>query len=1052
MKMIIDSPSPQATHTIGMALGGLLRAIPAVVLLTGDLGAGKTALTKAMVEGMGITELVTSPTYTLVNAYGEEPLKCTYRIFNEEKGGYIWLYMQGAVMKEADGAKLCYVSYTDVTEERRNQKRLIHAKKRITTLKQKAETALKSYQTLMNTVPGGIALYEIDHGRVLTKYYNDGLCALSGYTREERDAICKEDAMALTYEEDVPALRRAMFRAAADKSDIHATYRIKTKSGTPRYISLNASYLPGKNKNPEFHAVFTDVDEMKRLEEAVNEQQLRYQVAIKSSGINIWEYNIQTDCLTVISNSTRIKQNCYIIENYVASTVEHDYVREDSLTAFYSIFERLKKGAKEVTEDIWYKTTAAAGWWCERVTYTTVFDGEGIPLKAFGAGKDVTREKEAVRKFKEEVNYRTAIQGNNLGAIKIDLTQNVIVEGESYFPVVNAWIKAGNADCYFEKNAELISTLQPEDDYVAHFNRKALINRFSGGEYMLSINFTRLLNEHQICWLKYNVHLAKNPENDHVMAFISTNDITDDQVMKMIMETVGKTDYEFFVVVDGSIDSASDYGSWQKERLFEPAQSFELRSEVLARRNVCPEDLERVVASCKIDNIMAHIQTGDVYKINYSRVDQRGERRRKQLQFTLIHQGRKTFLMTRIDVNEVFTQQAQAQKVLQTALERAESATRAKTDFLSRMSHDIRTPLNAVIGLSELGATSHSVEEMQNYYKQIETSGKYLLSIINDVLDMSRIEANTLVLHPTVVYLPTFIQDTLDIVKPMMEEKHIAIQIVQKGIAALYLRFDTTYLRQVVVNLLSNAVKFTPCGGHIELSLENISRRGNIVHNCMTVRDNGIGIGKEFLSKVFVPFEQENSQNDMTRKGTGLGLSIVKSIIDLMGGTIEVESEKGKGTAFIIHWDLEVAAPEEGAPKGEKPVEREGSLDGRRILLCEDHPLNTQIAKKLLEKKGVTVTHAENGQRALAAFKAAQEEDYDAILMDIRMPVMDGLAATRAIRKLDRRDAKTIPIIAMTANAFHEDREQSLNAGMNDHLAKPIEPEKLYRTLEHYMK
>ncbi|MDD3164362.1 MAG: PAS domain-containing protein, partial [Oscillospiraceae bacterium] len=253
------------------------------------------------------------------------PLNYTYRFFNDRKGAYIWLYMQASVMQQPDGVKLCYASFTDVTEERRNREQLINAQNSIQALQKQAEETLGNYQTLVNTMPGGIALYEIDGERVLTKFYSDGLCALSGYSREERDAICAEDAMALTYEEDVPALAAAIQNAIREESDLQRTYRIKTKSGVPHYVNLKATFVRGESGKAEFHAVFSDVDDMKRLEEAANEQQLRYEVAIKSSGINIWEYDIQTDCLTVVSNSARIKQNCYTIEHYVASTVEHDY-------------------------------------------------------------------------------------------------------------------------------------------------------------------------------------------------------------------------------------------------------------------------------------------------------------------------------------------------------------------------------------------------------------------------------------------------------------------------------------------------------------------------------------------------------------------------------------------------------------------------------------------------------------------------------------------------------------------------------------------------------
>ncbi len=229
----------------------------------------------------------------------------------------------------------------------------------------------------------------------------------------------------------------------------------------------------------------------------------------------------------------------------------------------------------------------------------------------------------------------------------------------------------------------------------------------------------------------------------------------------------------------------------------------------------------------------------------------------------------------------------------------------------------------------------------------------------------------------------------------------------------------------MAVNLLSNAVKFTPEGGHIELCLENISRTEHAVYNRMIVRDTGIGIGKEFLPKVFLPFEQENDNNDIMRKGTGLGLSIVKSIVTLMNGTIRVESERGKGTAFIVEWHFDTVTPDEIPDQDIATPHALATLAGRRILLCEDHPLNTQIATKVLQKEGIVVIHAANGQEAIDQFSKAPAHYFDAILMDIRMPVMDGLKATRCIRLMDRPDAQTVPIIAMTANAFMEDVQKS---------------------------
>ncbi len=753
------------------------------------------------------------------------------------------------------------------------------------------ETAKRKVDHLVNTIPGGIAIYRVTD-RFETLYFSDGVAALSGHTPEEYMAAIGLDATSLVYPADKKRLLSKTITALQNNQSIDEIYRICHKDGHPLWVHLNGLPMEHNDEGVLVYAVFqnisaqtqlyqrmldktktavyacdietydilyfnqqmatitetclpplagekcyhyffhrdtpctfcrmgqmkrdvmisrqftfpptnhiyelkgtlidwnritahveyiTDITVEKRSQEqlmaandAMTEQQLRYEVAIRSSGINIWEYDIQGDCLTVVSNSSRIKQNCYTIEDYVASTVEHDYVRPDSLKSFYNIFNQLRSGAKEVTEDIWYKTTDEAGWWCERVTYTTVFDEDGRPLKAFGAGRDVTREKDALRKFEEELHLRTAIQGKNLSTLKINLTQNTILEGKSTFPEVRAWIAQGSADAYFKHTAQTIVRATDQDHYRQKINRQALINDFKSGNFTLSTTITRHLDPRHMCFLAYNVHLMVNGDNDDIIAFIIAHDITEEKMMSMVMETISQTDYEFFVVVDGLLNSATDYGTVNREPLFHPHESFEGRLAELLTQNVCSEDLTRVLSLCTIANIIAHIQKGKVYKFNYSRHGEDGTLRRKQLQFTLIDPARKTFLMTRIDVNAVYLEQKENQLKLEAALTEAQSATKAKTDFLSRMSHDIRTPLNAVIGLSDLGREtdflsrmSHDIrtplnaviglsdlgrEEIDNPQKVMESlsviaaSSTHLMQIINDILDMSQIESGNLVL------------------------------------------------------------------------------------------------------------------------------------------------------------------------------------------------------------------------------------------------------------------------------------------------------------------
>ncbi len=915
-------------------------------------------------------------------------------------------------------------------------------------LQLEAQHTLQEYQMLVNTIPGAIVVYEVVDKRIETQYYSDGLCKLTGYTREERDAFNKENALNLIDDRDISYVSKAMEEAIRTQSDLTLTYRIKCKNAPSRYIRLNAAYLLNEQGRPEFHAVFSDIDEVKRLEQEREEQQIRYAVAIKSAGINVWEYDIQKDLLTVVSNSSRVKQNCYSIANYVESTVKQGYVREDSLSTFYSIFKRLKEGEKEITEDIWYKTTDEAGWWCERVIYTTVFDEHGVPIKAFGAGRDVTREKEAVRKFQEEINYRAAIQESSIGSMKINLTKNAIIEGKSALPIVMEWIEKGNADSYFSENASYITEGRTRKKYQKAFNCFALLELFNSGEYTLSEKITRKLPGDNIHWLQYNVHLMKNPENNDVVAFVAAHDITDEQVMKMIMDTVAKADFERVVVVDGINNCAMDYSYEKEKRYFHSNQEFEERMEEVIREHVVEEDRERILKNCKIDNILEKIQNEKDYKINYSIRESNGELRRKQLQFTSMHREQKTFLMTRIDVNEVFIEQEHAKEK---SLNAARNAVNAKTEFLARMSHDMRTPMNGIIGVTQLSKDIPDLpKEMQDNLAAIEDSSQYLLSLINDTLDMSKIESKKMVLNYEVVLAKELIKNVLGFVAPMADSKHITIECIPIHAELEYINIDRMRMEQIFVNLLSNAIKFTSPSGKIRMEIECLKRVDGIAYDRISIEDNGIGMSKEFLPKAFEPFAQESTAITSNYAGTGLGLSIVKNIVELMGGQIQLESELGKGTKVTVYLNFERVYDYQDSDfmQKNKTVDL---LKGRHVLLCEDHPLNTEIATKLLEARGMVVTCAENGAIGVKLIAESEEKHFDAILMDIRMPVMDGLEATRQIRRLNRGDTKSIPIIAMTANAFDTDRENSKNAGMTEHLAKPIEPSLLYDTLAKYI-
>lgn len=392
-----------------------------------------------------------------------------------------------------------------------------------------------------------------------------------------------------------------------------------------------------------------------------------------------------------------------------------------------------------------------------------------------------------------------------------------------------------------------------------------------------------------------------------------------------------------------------------------------------------------------------------------------------------------------------------ASLLLQTALDEAKKANSAKSDFLSRMSHDIRTPMNAIIGLTSLALDEPRLSPaIEGYLSKIAYSSQILLGLINDILDVSKIENGNLTLTPTRYEFKEFCQVIQTMIEPLCRQKNINF-IFDSGSTGLAILADRVRFNQVFINLLSNAVKYTPCGGTVELIVTNNTIQDDILSCDFIIRDNGIGMTREFMQRMFEPFSQENRSVTTEFTGTGLGLTIVKSLVELMNGTLHVESILGHGTTVLLHLSLPI---DTSAPA---QTQTDASNDdaiflSKTVLLVEDHPLNAEIGKKLLEKRKMIVLTARNGQEGLDVFASAKPGSIDAILMDIRMPLMDGLTATKFIRALARPDARTVPIIAMTANAFDEDRQNSLAAGMTDHLSKPILPNILYETLAKYLR
>ena len=392
-----------------------------------------------------------------------------------------------------------------------------------------------------------------------------------------------------------------------------------------------------------------------------------------------------------------------------------------------------------------------------------------------------------------------------------------------------------------------------------------------------------------------------------------------------------------------------------------------------------------------------------------------------------------------------------AKDITTEALQTAENANKAKTDFLSNMSHDIRTPMNAIIGMTSLiRHDAGNKAKVIEYADKIDISSQHLLGIINDVLDMSKIEAGKTVFKYTDFSILDFITELNTIFHSQIDEKNQTLTIIKENIRHEWVNGDQVHLMQIFSNLVSNAVKYTQEGGKIQFLVEECETKSSVYAKYrFLVSDNGMGMSADFKDTIFDAFTRAESSMTNKIQGTGLGMAITKNLVEAMGGTIDVESELGQGSCFEVLIDLRIAEDRfvSSAEQAEKDEPAGNVLKGMRFLCAEDNELNAEILMELLKIEGAECTICENGKRVLEAFEQSVPGDYDMILMDVQMPVMNGYEATKAIRRSSHELAKTIPIIAMTANAFSEDIQHSLAAGMNAHVSKPIEMKVLEKTI-----
>ncbi|MEG2199883.1 MAG: PAS domain-containing protein, partial [Anaerovorax sp.] len=663
--------------------------------------------------------------------------EAVYRM-NKKDGNFIWINQCSQHMVNEKGDELVYAYYTDITAQKEMEEAVC--------------TGAKKYEILVNSIPGGVGMYRWDE-KITPIFISDGVYVLCGMTKSEYRQVTSKSTFDIFHPHDRQGLREAVEAAYAEKQKFNYVHRVLQKNGSYRWINVSGQLMEVEDGPPVLYVVFTDVHEQMKAEQALRESELRYAAAIKSSNINIWEYDYSADTMTIFSTSPKANPKNPVITDYLHSVVAEGHIREDSAPLFFDMIEKLKNGEQEMTADLWIREKKDDEFWCERVIYTNIFGVDGKPVKAYCVGHDVTKEKEAEKRYQEELSYREAMQKATMASINVNLTKNTILDYKSNFSKVEENMGAAKtAQDYFDQVYRELATEEMQERYTRIFSREVLLRYFADGETTLSMELTREI-EGRSYWTVVTVHMMKRREDQDIVAFLYSTNITNERIMQNVMNAIVKTDYDFLVVVDARRNSAIRYSEKDLGNAYAyESECFEPETQAYVRRYICSEDMARVGKEIMIERVLSQLDTNETYSIFYGMPNLQGGVNKKQLRFSYINREFKIFLMTRIDITGAVEEQEKKNRELVAAVEMAERANAAKSEFLSRISHEIRTPMNAIMGMDQL-ASQHLNDQafVMDCIEKSQYASKYLLLLLNDILDMSRIESGKVTLKNEVI-------------------------------------------------------------------------------------------------------------------------------------------------------------------------------------------------------------------------------------------------------------------------------------------------------------
>lgn len=827
------------------------------------------------------------------------------------------------------------------------------------------------------------------------------------------------------------------------------------------WIKIRVRPVPKASGKILLYISLTDITAEQRNAQALAESQRAYREVADGAGLIVWHYDMVNNTVEFLNDENTMKR-------YMADKIPRklyggpeeflQFIQPECWQDLRQLHENLRQG-KSGRCDIQYISEPGQPPHWARLIYTLPA-GVSNPTDAYGVGMNITAEKLREEQYNNEVRMlHTAVKTNVIAKAHFDLTENKLLDYIRHSPNALSLNLGCDYEYFYNQLLEMILSLEERNLVAEKLELDRLLHLCAQENSNFSLEYKRHCEDLSPIMVECTVSLFTN-KNGHAECFIYFYDITNKFINYTIADKLNELGYNRAALVNNLTGTMTYYS--KDTGVLENTPEHPLFYDQKLLENICQhipdkEKAQALYQKLNLDAITAYLDDHEQEKMFDFSFDlwagAEKQYARQRMQACYLDSSRTSVFIIQSDITKQYQKEREQLQKLEEALAMADKANTSKSMFLAGISHDMRTPLNGILSFTDFALKTESQSQQKYYLTKIRQSGELLLSLINDTLNLTRIESGKVTVKPEWVDTKAMLDTVIAGVSMSANKRQLSLNIRRGPDLPAYIFMDKLKMQEILLNILSNAVKFTKPGGSVTVDLsvippqqqtpQELAAVQSVHHKWirMVIQDTGIGMSQEFLPHLFDAFAQEESREVANPNGTGLGLSIAKKYMDMMGGSIQVRSKLNQGTTFELH--LMVEETEEKANAHSSGVS-DCHFGHLHILLAEDNALNQEIAQMLLTSKGANLDIVSNGQEAVAKFEATPPGCYQLILMDIRMPVMNGYTAAEKIRHSQHPDGADIPIVAMTADAYEDDIKHCMAVGMNGHISKPINPDKLY--------